>query len=160
MSKFKKLVNKILFERCESIWLDLRYIPGASVPSIEIFRNPSKSEYLKILKNTSAIRGFADTDEVILWDGEKEIHEPVQLAMLRDYENDNFSGEPNKVAKFQVFGDKNNLLAFEDNAVALSHGKELDNLKKMLLNNHNFTKLFSKEEILAADSHHFVDDFD
>lgn len=156
MPRIIKHTDKVLIERCESRWLDLRHV-DSFVPWVEVFKNPSKSEFLKMLRKTSTIRGFADHEDVVLWDGEKEIHGTIEKAIRQQYGDDNFSDGIHRIARFQVFRDRNNLLGFEDN-----EGPDTDEvtneLKQTLLSNPNFTRLFSKEEILNAQSHHIIDD--
>lgn len=156
MPRIIKHTDKVLVERCESYWLSLRHV-NSYLPGIEIFKNPSKSDLLKMLRQTSTIRGFADHEDVIVWNGEEEIHGTIKKAIRQKYGDDTFSDGKHRIARFQVFRDKNNLLGFEDN-----DGPDTDEvtneLKQTLLSNPNFTRLFSKEEILNAQSHHIIDD--
>ena len=48
-------------------------------------------------------------------------------------------------------------LGFEDNE-GTDTDEVTNELKQTLLGNPNFTRLFSKEEILNAQSHHIIDD--
>lgn len=159
MSRFRTIVEnaiakinkKPLNERCESTFINVS--DWENTYPIEVFENPSKSEFNKLLRKVGNVRGIADDKDVLVWNVSYVVHDMVLEGLHRAF-GVNFPEEPNKLCRFQV---TNNFpLMFEDNAIQYSHGKQLDILKQMLLKNPNFTRLFSKEEILNADSHNFA----
>ena len=161
MSRFRTIVEnaiakvnkKLLKERCESLFIAPMSLHNDEREVVEVLYNPSKAEFNRAFREWGTIRGLADNEDVIIWDGYKAVHDSVKEQLEKQY-GATFPTNYGTLCRFETT--REYPLMLEDDTKQYSHGKELDPIKQTLFKNPNFTRLFSEEEILNADSHNFA----